>query len=381
MSLITIFLPAAAAVAVDDSLVVNRVRAGVHDQPLLAEALAELDGPWRLVVPVEAITACAVQLPTQKARWLRQALPFAVEELLAEEVELFHLALGTPLADGRHRIYATRQSWLQGWLALCPATPPASIQIDADLLPEQGTQLCWVGERWLLGGQVATRLALAQEDWPALVAQCPLPVHAIAPPSQALPEGIETAQREEHPYLWLASQTGGCNLAQGDLAIREESQGLKRWRPVLGLVGLWLVLQWGFNLAQAWQLQHKSDAIAAANTALYRELFPQDSKLINLRHQLDEHLGQGAAGGKSRLLSLMELASTAVQADGGLVRVQQLDFSDIRGDLALQLQAPDFAALERLRQRLADAGLPVQLGSASREGNGVSARLVVGGQG
>jgi general secretion pathway protein L len=150
---------------------------------------------------------------------------------------------------------------------------------------------------------------------------------------------------------------------------------------VLGLVGLWLVLQWGFNLAQAWQLQHKSDAIAAANNDLYRELFPQDSKLINLRHQLDEHLSQGAAGGKSRLLALMELASTAVQADGGLVRVQQLDFSDIRGDLALQLQAPDFAALERLRQRLADAGLAVQLGSASREDSGVSARLVVGGQG
>ena len=92
-------------------------------------------------------------------------------------------------------------------------------------------------------------------------------------------------------------------------------------------------------------------------------------------------MSQGSTGGGSRLLTLMELASTAVQADGGLVRVRQLDFSDTRGDLALQLQAPDFSALERLRQRLADAGLPVQLGSASRENNGVSARLVVGGQG
>lgn len=380
MSLITIFLPAAAAAAVDDSVPVHRVRTGVHDQLLLAEAMAELDGPWRLVVPVEAVTACAVQLPTQKARWLRQALPFAVEELLAEEVELFHLALGAPLADGRHRIYAVRAAWLQGWLGLCPVAP-VSIQIDADLLPEQGTQLCWLSERWLLGGQVATRMALATEDWPALAGQCPLPLQAIAPPIQALPEGIETAQREEDPYLWLALQTGGCNLAQGELANQEDNQGFKRWRPVVGLLGLWLVLQWGFNLAQAWQLQHKSDAIAAANSALYHELFPQDTKLINLRHQLDEHLSQGATGGKSRLLALMELTSTAVQADGGLVRVQQLDFSDTRGDLALQLQAPDFGALERLRQRMADAGLPVQLGSASRETNGVSARLVVGGQG
>ncbi len=380
MSLVTIFLPAAAAVAVDESLAVHRVIAGVHDQLLLADAMAELETPWRLVLPVEAVTSCAVQLPTQKTRWLRQALPFAVEELLAEEVELFHLALGAQLADGRHRVYAVREAWLKGWLALC-ALPPVSIHIDADLLPEQGTQLCWLDGRWLLGGEIATRMALAAEDWPVLAEQCPLPLHAIAPLSQALPEAVESAQREDDPYLWLATQTGGCNLAQGELANREDSQGWKRWRPLLGLVGLWLVLQWGFNLAQAWQLQYKSNAIAAANVELYRELFPQDTKLVNLRHQLDEHLNQGAASGRNHLLGLMDLASTAVQIDGGLVRVRQLDFSDARGDLALQLQAPDFAALERLRQRLADAGLPVQLGSASRESNGVSARLVLGGQG
>ncbi len=380
MSLVTIFLPAAAAVAVDETLTVHRVRAGVHDQVLLAEAMVDLDEPWRLVVPVEAVTACAVPLPTQKARWLRQALPFAVEELLAEEVEQFHLALGTPLGDGRHRVFAVREAWLQGWLDLCPVAP-VSIQVDADLLPEHGTHLCFLGERWLLGGSLATRIAVAQDDWPYIADQCPVPLHAIAPHSQALPEGVDTAQREDDVYVWLATQTAGCNLAQGDLANQQDSQGWSRWRPVFGLVGLWLVLQWGFNMAQAWQLQNRSDTIAAANAALYRELFPQDSKLVNLRHQLDEHLSQGSTGGGSRLLTLMELASTAVQADGGLVRVRQLDFSDTRGDLALQLQAPDFSALERLRQRLADAGLPVQLGSASRENNGVSARLVVGGQG
>ena len=45
----------------------------------------------------------------------------------------------------------------------------------------------------------------------------------------------------------------------------------------------------------------------------------------------------------------------------------------------MQVQAPGFDALERLRERLIAAGLAVQLGSASREGNAVSARLVIGG--
>jgi general secretion pathway protein L len=45
----------------------------------------------------------------------------------------------------------------------------------------------------------------------------------------------------------------------------------------------------------------------------------------------------------------------------------------------MQIQAPGFAELERLRERLQDTGLTVQLGSASREAAGVSARLVIGG--
>ncbi|MNF99303.1 GspL periplasmic domain protein [compost metagenome] len=61
------------------------------------------------------------------------------------------------------------------------------------------------------------------------------------------------------------------------------------------------------------------------------------------------------------------------------MRVQQLDFSETRGDLALQVQAPGFDALERLRERLIGSGLSVQMGSASRDQSGVSARLVIGG--
>ncbi|MFP5340399.1 MAG: type II secretion system protein GspL, partial [Gammaproteobacteria bacterium] len=46
---------------------------------------------------------------------------------------------------------------------------------------------------------------------------------------------------------------------------------------------------------------------------------------------------------------------------------------------ALQVQAMDFPTLETLRRRLDETGQSVQLGSASREGDGVSARVVIGG--
>ena len=77
----------------------------------------------------------------------------------------------------------------------------------------------------------------------------------------------------------------------------------------------------------------------------------------------------------------VDQAAAAIGEDGSRVQVQQLDFNAERGDLALNLQASDFSALESLRTRLQEAGLAVDMGSASREDNGVSARLVIGGNG
>jgi general secretion pathway protein L len=79
------------------------------------------------------------------------------------------------------------------------------------------------------------------------------------------------------------------------------------------------------------------------------------------------------------LLGLLAQVSQAVVAEGGQVQIRQVDFSESRGDLAMQVQAAGFAELERLRERLQDSGLAVQLGSASREADGVSARVVIGG--
>lgn len=378
MSSACIFLPPAALEEVDPDLQVVRVLSGRVERLPFSEALAGLEGAWRLVLPVEAVTACAVRLPTQKARWLRQALPFAVEELLAEDVEQMHLALGEALEDGRHRVYALKRKWLTQWLALAESKSPQAIHFDADLLPGEGTAMCLLWQRWLLGGEEAARLAIELDDWPLLAARCAEPRVAYAQAGQATPLPIDDVQLLEEPFAWLAGQRG-CDLAQGEFAARQGSGDWTRWKPLLGAVGLCVLMQWGFYQVQGWQLRQAAHAYEADSAALYRELFPADSKLINLRAQFDQHLASGTGAGHGRLLATLGQATPALLADGGQVRVQQLDFSDSRGDLSMQVQASGFDALERLRERLIDAGLAVELGSASREAEGVSARLVLGG--
>ncbi|WP_068830158.1 type II secretion system protein GspL [Pseudomonas sp. BMS12] len=376
----TLFLPPQACGEVSAELPVWRVEGESCVQQAFTAAVPA-QGAWRLVLPVEAVTLCVVQLPTTKARWLAKALPFAVEELLAEDVELFHLCVGAPLADGRHRVHALKRAWLASWLALCGDNPPRRIEVDADLLSGEGSQLLCAGERWLLGGSGEARLALRSEDWPALAALCLQPRVAHVEAGQTAPAEVDEVHELPRALPWLAAQTADCNLAQGAFAVREPSGEWRRWRPLAALLGLWLLLQWGFNLAQGLYLQHEGERYATANHGLYRELFPDDSKLINLRAQFDQHLAEAAGGGQSQLLALLEQSAAALNQEGGQVQVEQLDFSAQRGELAFNLLASDFATLESLRGRLQDAGLAVDMGSASRQDSGVSARLVIGGNG
>jgi len=345
----------------------------------LVQCAAAAQGAVTLVLPAEHCSAFAVALPTRKARWLQQALAYAAEELLAENVDELHLSLGEVLDDGRHRVIAIRRSLLQGWLDQLRGLglPIVAIHVDADLLPRTGSQILLLGARGLLGGSVEARLAFAAGQWPALAAQCPAPRQAHGD-GETPPSGVDDYQRLDDPYAWLAGgRAAAVNLAQGAFAIDLGGSGLSRWKPLFATLGLILLVQLGFNLAQGWYFQRQGDLHADASLALYRELFPADTRIVNLRAQFDDHLAQ-ASGAQAGFTRLLEHAATAV-ADGAPVTVQRLDYNETRGDLALEVRAADFAALEQLRQRLNEQGQSVQLGSASRDGDAVSARVVIGG--
>jgi len=331
------------------------------------ECAAALQGrPVALVLPMEVASSFLISLPTQKARWMRQALPYAVEEFLAEDVELFHLALGELTAGGRYRVFALRRALLSGWVDELQeyGLTIVAIHLDADLLPRDGEQALVLGERVLLGGELEARVAIAAERWPQFRNFCGTPVQ--------LTESNE-------PYQLLAhGRAKAVDLAQGEFAPRSDNQSWTVWRPFVAVLSLWVVCYLGFCLVQAWQLERRGDAFNAASVALYKELFPADRRIVNLKAQFAEHLSQGQQS-EGGFLSMLELASGAIAEAKSPLTVVQVDYSQIRGDLALQIRAKDFAELEQLRQRLVEGGLKVQLGSASREEQGITARVIVGG--
>ncbi|MEK0361488.1 type II secretion system protein GspL [Pseudomonas sp. CBC3] len=347
----------------------------------LAQCAEQTPVAVTLVLPAEACSYFAVNLPTRKARWISQALAYAVEELLAENVDDLHLTHGDALEDGRRRVIAIRRQLLADWLEDLRALglTIVAIHVDADLLPRDDTQLLFIGERALLGGAPEARLAFESSQWPHLAAQCPAPRHAHGNLADA-PEPLDDYQHLDDPYRFLASgRAAALNLAQGDFAMQTAGSGLGQWKPALIVLALVLAVQLVFNFAQAWSLERQADRYADASRALYTELFPEDQRIVNLRAQFDEHIGQ-SSGTSAEFMRLLNEVALAM-AEGVPVSISQLDYNQARGDLALQVRASDFAALEQLRQRLGETGEPVQLGSANRDGDAVSARVVIGGRG
>ena len=347
----------------------------------LASCAEQAPAAVTLVLPAEVCSAVAVNLPTRKARWISQALAYAVEELLAENVDDLHLTHGDALDDGRRRVIAVRRQLLADWLADLQAQglTIVAIHVDADLLPRDGTQLMVIGARALLGGAQEARLAFDLQQWPHLAGQCPSPRHGHGTPDEA-PPLLDDYQPVDDPYRFLAAgRAAALNLAQGDFAVKAAGSGLGRWKPALVVLALVLAVQLIFNLVQAWSLERQAERYAQSSRALYSELFPEDRRIVNLRAQFDEHIGQ-RAGGPSGFMRLLDEVALAM-SEGVAVTVSQLDYNQARGDLALQVRASDFATLEQLRQRLGETAENVQLGSASRDGDAVSARVVVGGRG
>lgn len=345
----------------------------------LSDCAAALTGrPQALVLPVECCSSFAVSLPTEKARWLRKALPYAMEEFLAEDVEQMHLALGERMEDGRHRVLAMKSETLSAWLEQLSGqgVRVEAIYLDADLLPRKNIQLLVTGGRMLFGGAGEVRMACLAGNWSGLLTDCSAPVHAYGDSHEG-PLACTDYQVLECPYRMLAEgRNEAVDLAQGAFSLRS-SPGMGLLKPISALAAFWLALQLTFSFMQGWQLRAHGDRYAAANRELYQQLFPEERRIVNLRAQFDEHLRRSESlQGEAGIMRVLNQVATAI-GEVAFVRMQQFEYREEGGELSMQVDADEFSSLELFRDHLIRGGVGVHIASASRQKSGISALVVV----
>src|SRR5690606_9298035 len=167
-----------------------------------------------------------------------------------------------------------------------------AIHVDADLLPREGSQVLFIGNRALLGGSAEARLVFESERWVELAPHCAAPRHGHGT-LEVAPGQLETYQQLDDPYGFLAvGRPWALNLAQGEFAVRSGTNGLAQWKPVAAVLVFDLLMHLVLQLIQECSLVGLSERYAVCMRALYTVLFAADLDLVTRCVHFAEYIVQ-----------------------------------------------------------------------------------------
>ncbi len=356
----------------------------------LAQAL-DAAGHARLVLlaPSEKILLTDVDLPVRAQNKLLQAVPYALEDRLATDVDDLHFAVGSRQTDGKTPVAVVARAQLQDWLE-----PFAEFGVQPDMLLPDVLALPYVsgqisacvtdaGRCLIRSGEARGFVLPLDMLTVALSGDLDLPLNLSRQrDAPALPPGLSIAQSREIEAIVQAlelpaSADQRINLLQGSFTPRKATdQWLKAARLPAALAALWLITATLSLALGNHQAQAESERLRDQAQQLFAQSFPAITRIVDLRIQAEQELGRlrgsGASGGFLFLLSQtapMLAKAKDLQLDG-------VQFRD--GSLYLSLSGSDLQALERLRAQFTrNQSLALEVQSAQAGTDGVQIRLKV----
>ncbi|MCC2617045.1 type II secretion system protein GspL [Aestuariibacter halophilus] len=337
--------------------------------------------PVIALIPGSEVNLTHVELPAKAGRKAMAAIPYMLEEELAEDIDALFFALG-PRSNEQQAVAIIRRATLLDYqqrlteaglfcdklipdtLAMpCTEDHWSFITLGDEVLIRQSQWMGMQGHRdWVLG---ALALSAKQQAEPVVLdnysdvtlppmANIDVQVMPLEMPMQVLAVGA-IAQ----PF----------NLLQGEFKIRRErSVKLGQWRAAAVLAGLALTTTLVDRGLELQQLSQQRASLSEQIAAEYQRGFPQGGAYRDLRRKVRDNmtrLEQG--GGSASMLVFMSQLSEAFATSQ--VKPQTLRFDSKRAELRMLAEADNFEALEQFK-RLAEAkGFTVEQGAINNRDN------------
>lgn len=380
----------------------GRVRGhGVTDFRGLSELIdpgtdwLQVPGNVIVTLPAEHVLSMACQVPGRSVGQIRRALPFMVEEFITTDIDAMHLASGEVRRGAPVQVNVIDRTLLEDWLNCLSALEihPDYLFSEAAVLPvaDRQASLMLDDDRALLRtpDQAAAvdrdnlSLALGALDVDRLVVVygnlSDLEIGELAQDLEveSAPDAGADSVLEYVAGHWKSAAP--INLLQGEFKPRQPMNPLwQRWRPVAALAAIWVGVALTAMTAEAFYASYRADALEAASVELYRDIFPAEQRVINARRQLQAKLGERPDGPDAGFIGYLgPLAEVMTPA----TRLQSVNYTAERGELAVDLLIDGFEALDRLKEALAGQGVGVEITSAEQADTGVRARVRLSGGG
>jgi general secretion pathway protein L len=192
------------------------------------------DWPATILVPTGQVRLLAVDLPLPSHAKRVAALPFAIEDRIAEPVDSVHLALGEQIAPNRYLVAVVRHELMARWIAQAEEAGIGHAAMVPDVLtlprPAEGWAVSQLGGRAAVRGAEGTGFEVpAPLLRPAWEAAGRPPVTSYG---ETLPDDMQKASATLDPASFGAAAgaaVGALNLRQGAYAVRKVA-GSSLWR-------------------------------------------------------------------------------------------------------------------------------------------------------
>jgi general secretion pathway protein L len=335
--------------------------------------------PGVVLVPSEQVLILGVDLPLPTRRQRLAALPFAIEERLAEPLEALHVALGVELSPGRYLAGVVRHDIMRDWTARLDAAGlgrSALIPDALDLPPaEDGAwSVLRMGDRALVRTADGRGFALPATMLAAAWASAGHP--PIVSHGEPLAGNLPTVQPQYDPLqLSDTAPPPVLDLRQGPYSSRGRPLGtiLRRLAFVMGAGA---VAHAAIAAADTVALQNAAHARHDQALAMIRQTAPATPADADLVATLDRLLpeGGGAPGG---FLPLLSRTSTALRPVSAGIAMRSIGYNAADGGLSLSVEAADMAGLQRVQGALAAAALSPSAGAATAESGRANGDFIV----
>jgi general secretion pathway protein L len=352
------------------------------------------------VVPGERVLLHHVTIPARSRAAQLQALPYALEDRLSEDLDALHVVPGPRRTDGQLLAAVAAHRDMDAWLAWLDAAGIVAERLlpDTVLVPAEAGHLhvyCDTRRCLLAPPDGAEPVALAPdllpwwlERWQAETeGSVEMDVHAPRDHGPDTLAGGSNATFHDWDEDWLQllapalARRPALNLLTGRHAgSAGMGAALAQWRLPAAIAAALVLLWTGSLWLDVRQLEREVGQLDRAIAGIFETTLPEE-RMVDPVRQFQQILATGDTGsGAAAGPVATRLARVAPVLVGDGIELRQIRAENDR--LELELDLASIAALDGLRGRLADTGAGTVriLGAESGE-TGVRARMQIEGGG
>lgn len=359
----------------------------INDSPLKRVALSELPSAVptfyqheiTIVIPGEQVTTRLIDIPKGSKRHFKKALPFLLEDELATPVEELHFALAKPNNEDQ---------------VLCAIIEKQVLNNYLELLTDAGiTASNLIPDYWLLAKDSQNQSSTKKFNNKLLVRSSndtgiTIPL-ALVRSNHTLPNNLleNLGFSIEQPHVEQIDQIPelqSINVNQAPLNILQAKytpaiqQSNNSWiKSTVIAASICILIFMIYFLSAGWYFNQQARTMTTEAKTAYKELFPNETRIIDIRRQMAAHLNQDGNGVTDKLF--FRLTGVVAEAIAGETNeqatIRHLRYEHKDGTLQLELQAKSMGYAHNLQSRLQEMGVVAEVLSANSNDEGAIARL------